>query len=296
MSSLPGVAAPHQRAAPTSSAETTKERDTHHEKQSGPKKAKASPNTISSQGGASQLDVRAAAAPSSSRPPRRHSLYRHRCDPARTDADAATGASEPPLPAHRDAAPACHHLRVVSSPGADLPSTPRPRGEPLLPTAKPPLPATGLRTLSSPGVNLSPAATSQRLARPGSGREPGPPVTGASPACARTSSSSHVATSAASSALLVERAPPSRRHRLRRPIQPCGDRIRSYRRRIWPPATAAPARPLSGHGIAPAAAPARGGREPRRRCHCVPPALPAGARAAARWRGEEEEVGGGALA
>ncbi|EEE59056.1 hypothetical protein OsJ_10834 [Oryza sativa Japonica Group] len=115
----------------------------------------------SSQGGASRLDIRAAAAPSSSQPPRRHSLYRHRCDPARTDADAdaATGASEPPLPAHRDAAPACHNLRVVSSPVADLPSTPGPRRKPLLPTAKPPLPATGLRTLSSPDVNLSPAAS-----------------------------------------------------------------------------------------------------------------------------------------
>lgn len=165
-----------------------------------------------------------------------------------------------------------------------------PRSHPCLPPVFAPSPAP---TLTSPPPL---AATSQRLARPGSGREPGPPVTGASPACARTSSSSHVATSAASSALLVERAPPSPRHRLRRPIQPCGDRIRSYRRRIWPPVTAAPARPLSGHGITPAAAPARGGREPRRRCHCVPPALPAGARAAARWRGEEEEVGGGALA
>uniref|UniRef100_A0A0E0ECV5 Uncharacterized protein n=1 Tax=Oryza meridionalis TaxID=40149 RepID=A0A0E0ECV5_9ORYZ len=44
MSSLRSFAAPHQRAAPTSSPETTEERDTDHKKRSGPKKAKASPN------------------------------------------------------------------------------------------------------------------------------------------------------------------------------------------------------------------------------------------------------------
>uniref|UniRef100_A0A0D3GD53 Uncharacterized protein n=1 Tax=Oryza barthii TaxID=65489 RepID=A0A0D3GD53_9ORYZ len=44
MSSLPSFAAPHQRAAPTSSIETTEERDVHHKKRSGPKRTKASPN------------------------------------------------------------------------------------------------------------------------------------------------------------------------------------------------------------------------------------------------------------
>uniref|UniRef100_A0A0E0DXD3 Uncharacterized protein n=1 Tax=Oryza meridionalis TaxID=40149 RepID=A0A0E0DXD3_9ORYZ len=45
MSSLPSFAAPHQRAAPTSSTEATEECDVHHKKRSGHKKTKALPNT-----------------------------------------------------------------------------------------------------------------------------------------------------------------------------------------------------------------------------------------------------------
>uniref|UniRef100_A0A0E0JJ42 Uncharacterized protein n=1 Tax=Oryza punctata TaxID=4537 RepID=A0A0E0JJ42_ORYPU len=45
MSSLPSVAAPHQRAAPTSSAENNRRACRPPQERSGPKKAKASPNT-----------------------------------------------------------------------------------------------------------------------------------------------------------------------------------------------------------------------------------------------------------
>lgn len=82
----------------------------------------------------------------------------------------ARGRIEPPLPAHGDAAPACRRLRAVSCTGANLPSTPRPRHESLLPTATPPQPAAGLRIISN--IVADPSTSRRQPPSPGVPRLP----------------------------------------------------------------------------------------------------------------------------